>query len=265
VIDLPTGRANSRPFLAFSEKGIRYSIASPAVDEVSCELHLTIMIPHLTSAYRALVTGLHAFFLLQAQVIAAEKIIEQVNLHDEPLSEVADYLRKVSADLSGGKERNVLLDPKVDPNIKITLSLQKVSLSTVLGYVAEVSGLDYRVDKHAIVFTHRRGPNAQSLSGLRRMSVWVSKRIQAVRFKQIDFHEEPLSDVAAFLAKRSLELDPEKKGVNIVLSKGVDPTTLITLKLSDVPMASVLKYVSRATDLRIRVDGNAVVFLQSKK
>ncbi|MDA7932128.1 hypothetical protein N9868_01825 [Akkermansiaceae bacterium] len=57
----------------------------------------------------------------------------------------------------------------------------------------------------------------------------------------------------------------EKKGVNFVLSKGDDPTAKVTLKLNDVPLGTVLKYVSGAAELRARIDAHAVTLLPSEK
>ena len=63
-----------------------------------------------------------------------------------------------------------------------------------------------------------------------------------------------------FLRIKSMGLDPERKGVNIVLTPGADGgAAKITLKLVDVPVSEVLRYVADLAGLKIEAGENAFV------
>ena len=60
-------------------------------------------------------------------------------------------------------------------------------------------------------------------------------------------------------------MDPKKKGLNIILGHGVDPSIPVTFSLQNVPLSTVLKYVSEFARLNMRVDGPAIVFTTRAK
>ncbi len=65
-----------------------------------------------------------------------------------------------------------------------------------------------------------------------------------------------------FLQQKSIELDPEKKGLNFVLKAPGQPTPdthLITLSLREVPLSEVVRYVAELAGLKLRFEENAVV------
>jgi type II secretory pathway component HofQ len=69
--------------------------------------------------------------------------------------------------------------------------------------------------------------------------------------------------VIEFLVKKSLELDPEKKGVNIILQLSDAKPPAITLNLRNVPLLQALKYVAQLSGLEIVAD-ERVLQLQQK-
>ena len=93
-------------------------------------------------------------------------------------------------------------------------------------------------------------------------------------FPKIEFEKATLQQVAAFIRKRSQELDPDAEGVNLVLElpprplaagdNDADPVTIddlpaITLSLNNIPLSELLRYVAAATGMTVRYDTNAIV------
>ena len=83
--------------------------------------------------------------------------------------------------------------------------------------------------------------------------------------KKVEFDEAELRQVIDDIATASRQLDSRKKGINVLLGPGVDPSTPVTFQLQNVPVAEVLKYVADFARLDIRTDGNAVVLLKRRK
>lgn len=127
----------------------------------------------------------------------------------------------------------------------------------------------------------------------------ITEKLNKIIIPEINYREAVVSDVITFLSEESRRLDPEKVGVNIVLSGGIAspsptpaPTTApaptpapgteagassglgagggespegrkITLSLRDVPLIDALKYVTTLAGLKYRVESSAVIVLPS--
>lgn len=129
----------------------------------------------------------------------------------------------------------------------------------------------------------------------------IIKKLNDIVIPEINYREAAVSDVITFLSDESRALDPDKVGVNIVLSSGVGipsaptkttatgvptPPTApgaagaeatapgatavessesfgqkITLSLRTVPLIDALKYVTQLAGLKYRVESSAVVIL----
>ena len=91
------------------------------------------------------------------------------------------------------------------------------------------------------------------------------RRASEIVMPKVDFDETELRQVVDDISSASRQLDPRKKGINVLLGRGVDPTARVTLQLQGVPVGQVLKYVADSARLNIRMDGNAVVLLKRHK
>jgi len=95
----------------------------------------------------------------------------------------------------------------------------------------------------------------------------IEAKLKAIIIPSIVFRDTPFKDALAFLQERSVELDvnesgPAKKGVNFILEHGdreaAANDTLITLKLSNVPFVTALKYTVALAQMKYHVDAYAV-------
>ncbi|HUJ10050.1 MAG TPA: tetratricopeptide repeat protein [Verrucomicrobiae bacterium] len=121
----------------------------------------------------------------------------------------------------------------------------------------------------------------------------LTEKLNKIIIPEVNYREAVVSDVITFLSEESRRLDPDRVGVNIVLSAGVSapavaptPTPTppaaggaaenpplpptgaetqegrkITLSLRDVPLIDALKYVTTLADLKYRIDPSAVIVL----
>jgi len=112
----------------------------------------------------------------------------------------------------------------------------------------------------------------------------IVAKLNTIIIPKIDLSDSPISEAIEYLKQKSLEQDPSKKGVNIFLKLGTSassteaapitppgvPTTTsaspasptaephITLALSHVPLYVALDYISKLSNLKLKIDPYAV-------
>jgi len=100
-------------------------------------------------------------------------------------------------------------------------------------------------------------------------NVLIEQKLNRIIIPSLEFRDARLVDVIDFLIAKSQELDaqepdPAKKGISIVVDpsgslNGQDPSQLpVTVRLSNIPMAGALKYVTQLVGMKYRVDEYAV-------
>lgn len=207
------------------------------------------------------VTLVPAFFLLSADEGSAQGArIKKVEFDEASLEDLVDFLRQGAT----GKARNVVVDPGVNRNVRVTLTLHDVTKGVAFAYAAELGGFDYREERHAIRIVPR-SPKATVKAFLRRGSPMTLRRAAEIVMPKVEFDGTELRQIIDDIATASRQLDPRKKGINILLGPGVDPSTSVTFQLQNVPVAQVLKYVADFARLDVRTDGNAVVLIKRRK
>ncbi len=93
----------------------------------------------------------------------------------------------------------------------------------------------------------------------------LMEKMQRITFPLVQFTACSVEEIVEFLRIKSKELDtmerdPAKRGVNIILRQGAAPSTAaITLELRDVPMVEVLRYVTELAGMKFRVEPFAVL------
>jgi general secretion pathway protein D len=105
----------------------------------------------------------------------------------------------------------------------------------------------------------------------------IVAKLNSIIISKIDLNESPVSEAVEYLKQKSIEQDPNKKGVNIFLkltpqqstAPGAAPTTNsamaastaephVTLSLTHVPLYVVLEYISNLCNLKLKIDPYAV-------
>ena len=101
----------------------------------------------------------------------------------------------------------------------------------------------------------------------------IIRKLDEIIIPRIDFRDATVREALDFIRQRAaaldtLESDPTRKGINVVLKLAPDSleaATRITLSLTDVPLRAAIDYVARAANLKLKVEPFAVVVvLQSE-
>jgi hypothetical protein len=204
-------------------------------------------------------------------------IIPSLEFQETPLEDALEFLRQKSDDLDKeGFGINMVVASDVDLSAPISsLTLKNTPFAAVLGYVCEMTGNQYRVDRNAVIVYRPKAkvPADSDSDGPRRpappsrpdpASFQVRAKLEHIVLPSVDFYQAPLTEVVEYLRIKSTELDdternPAKKGINFVIS-GVlpDPRPTVTLKLKEVPLSDVLRYIAGLTDMTYDVAPHAV-------
>jgi hypothetical protein len=86
----------------------------------------------------------------------------------------------------------------------------------------------------------------------------LMQRATKIIIPKMVFADATLTESVEFLREKSKQLDPEKKGVNIVLMPGAGKSDAkITLSLTNVPLTEALRYVTELAGVRFEVSESA--------
>ncbi len=89
----------------------------------------------------------------------------------------------------------------------------------------------------------------------------ASTGLLSLRMAQVEFVETPLADAVSYLQQRSAELDPAKRGINIVLDPEVDQSATTSLALSDVTIGVCLICLVEQVGADYRKDAHAFMIV----
>lgn len=88
----------------------------------------------------------------------AAVVLPQIQFREATFSEALDFLKKKVSEVTGGKQTaNFVVQPGVDQNAKITLSLTNVPLTEALRYATSLVGAKTEYQKYAIVIQPASG------------------------------------------------------------------------------------------------------------
>lgn len=208
-------------------------------------------------------------------VKAAKAIIfPTVQFREASVQEAVEFFRLKARDLDPTKQGvNIVLKSDAALNkAQLTLDLKDVPLMEALRYVAALAGLELKAGDYAITLeAPQTAPGssksattpAPATSGAATETA-ASKAAKAIILPSVQFREASIQEAVEFLRIKARDLDPSKKGVNIILKP--DPSAkaaLLTLDLKNIPVMEALKYVASLADLEIKV-GESAISLESK-
>ncbi len=194
-------------------------------------------------------------------------IMPKVDFQDAPLREALEFLAAKSKKLDENGEGANIVIRNADKigDVRITLTLNNVPFVQVLRYIAEMANCEVVREEFAFVVGPKQAGNAPvpialAAPAAAKPADAVLKKADAIVFPRIDFRDTTLAESVEFLTVKSRKLDAEGKGVNIVL-KNTDKIgdARITLSLSNVPIAEVLRYVAALADCEIVLEESAFV------
>ena len=97
-------------------------------------------------------------------------------------------------------------------------------------------------------------------SGVSKGKAATFAKALGMRLAKLEFREASVTEAVDFLRRKSVELDPEKKGINIVLRAPPDLAKIkITLSLTDVPLLEAVRYVANLAALIVEPEDSALL------
>ncbi len=181
-----------------------------------------------------------------------EIIIPSVHFQGATVEEAIEYLRVKSRELSPGpKAPGVsIIYRQGDPPSKaaITMDLKDVPLGEALRYVVELANLKMSVQPYAII-VGQNVPSTGAESPAPKSAVETPS--EKIIIPSIEFRDATLTECIDFIRIKARDLDPDKKGVNIIIKPGGDASARITLSLKDVPLSEALRYCAELANHKL--------------
>jgi beta-lactamase regulating signal transducer with metallopeptidase domain len=231
-----------------------------------------------TPAKRLLLTVRARFFDNESAVRARlEKIIiPKIELKDASLSDAIAFLHERARELDPEKKgvNLVHIPAEGTPEPLITVSFMEIPLTEALKYLAALSGLEVEFGDPSVVLRkpgQEPFPSPDSKAETAKVPVPVKPSGKSadlaagIILPKVIFEEASLPDVLQFLQQKSLEHDPAKKGLNLILKAPGEPAPgmiRISLSLREVPLSEALRYVAELANLKLRYDDDAVVLFR---
>lgn len=196
-------------------------------------------------------------------------VIPRVQFNGASIEEALEYLRVKARDLdtltSDPKARGVsiLYRPSDPPSAAaLSLDLKDIPLSEALRYVVELANLKMSILPYAVVVGE--GSATTGASGSRQPAA-AEMPSPKVIIPAMEVREASLNECLDFIRNQSRELDPDKKGVNIILEPGGDSSARITLSLKDVPVYEALRYCAELGHHKLTHDARSYVLRPESK
>ena len=202
-------------------------------------------------------------------------IFPKIDFRDATVREIVDFLVEKSKRLDEkGKGANIVLRNADEiGDVRITLTLNNVPLAALLRYVTEVAGCELVREEFAFVIGPKQAPNADRQKAVPNAPAVplkpagaALKKAGAIIFPKIDFRDATLSESVEYLRLKSKDLDPDKKGVNLIVkAAAAGEEARITLTLANVPLSEALRYVAALAGYEIVADENAIALRPAAK
>ncbi len=204
---------------------------------------------------------------IPAMVRAQKIILPQVNFPNSTVEEAMEYLRAKAKEHDAGLQ--LILEPG-GRAATISMDLKSVPLSEAIRYLADLAEREISSDLNSIRLrpkVPRSTPATPAPAGGTKNAATSPAAEKAARIilPRVQFQQASVEESVEYLRVRSLDLDPDRKGVNIILAKVEKTTPTITLDLKDVPLSEALRYVTELAGMELSGSGSAFVIAPAKK
>jgi hypothetical protein len=185
-------------------------------------------------------------------------VFPSVKFSNATIDEAMTYLRLKSRDLDTSsvepKGVNILLRGAETSTSTISLDLKDVPLGDAIRYVAELAGLEMRVEPFAVLVAPKATPAPRPAN---------AEAASPIILPQVEFRDATLDEAIAFIRAKSRDVDPDKKGVNILRKPGGTDAKL-SLSLKQVPVNEALRYIAQLANHQLTVEGNTFILTPAK-
>ena len=240
VIDPKKGGLPADVDFTTAKDSTAQSKAAPTTDYIKQKLE-KIIIPHI-----------------QFQGATTEESIEYLRVKSRELDTMAPdpTARGVNIIYRAGNPRSSAV---------ISLDLKDIPLGEALRYVVELASLKMLVQPYAVLIGTADDPEfakAAALTSAPNESDNLGKIVTTtapsnIIIPGVEFRDATLTECIDFMRLKSRDLDPDKKGVNIIVKPGGDASARITLSLKNVPLLEVLRYCAELANHKLTFDAQS--------
>ena len=146
----------------------------------------------------------------------------------------------------------ILKTDAASDSAKISLDLKDVSLSQALRYITELANLKMTVEPFAVTLAPAAKKPIEATADSKPAD---ASRADKIIIPSVEFRDATLAESIEFIRIKSRDLDPDKKGINILL-KGDGGSAKITLSLKNVPVSEALRYCVELAGQKLSADEN---------
>lgn len=201
-------------------------------------------------------------------------IIPSIEFRDTPLSEALAFMRKAARDFDPEKMGVSLVHQAAEgePDPLITVSFKDIPLTEALKYLAALSGLEVTFGDPSVILKKPgaapapdAAPPVPDAAAPAPAKGKTEKLAATLILPKLEIKETPLPDVLQYFQQRSVELDPAKQGINLILNAPGEPapdSIRISLSLTSIPLSEALRYTAELSNLKVRYDDEAVVLFR---
>jgi len=198
-----------------------------------------------------------------------EIIVPSVQFQGASVEECLAYLRVKSRELSPDPAAPgvSIIYRQGDPPSKaaISMDLKDVPLGEALRYVVELASLKMIIQPYAVLIGPAADPvfakSAAAASVLdpsdRIGEIGIPTPASKITLPSVVFRDASLAECIDFIRIKSRDLDPDKKGVNIIVKPGGDASARITLSLTNVPVVEALRYCAELANHKLTTNAQS--------
>lgn len=188
-------------------------------------------------------------------------ILPRVVFNEVRLEDALEFLRVKSRahDTTTSDEKRkgvpIILRKGDKPTGTVSVDLTNIPLKEALKHITELAGCQYRVTPYAVLVEQSATMKTPSAPGVTADVAVPMPKSGTIILPQVEFRDVTLADALDFIRVKSRDLDPAKKGVNIVVKPGMaDLKAGITLSLKEVPVSEALRYIAELSNHRLTAD-----------
>jgi beta-lactamase regulating signal transducer with metallopeptidase domain len=186
--------------------------------------------------------------------LASKLVLSKLVFSNATMEEAVNFLRAKSIELDPAKKglNFVLRNPT---KVKISLTMSEVSIGMAVDLIGQMAGMEVTTIPATLTYVIQpKGTKPTPTPAL-----GPQPKVLELVLKRITFDKATVTEAAAFLHAKSKELDPAKKGINIVVI-GVNPKKepRLTLDLRDIPLSVALQQIAELSGLELKGNENGM-------
>ena len=209
-----------------------------------------------------MITTTHAF---EHKFFQSE--IPATDFNNVTVSQAIQALQRKSKDIQGSKSGfNYVFSTKASKklNQKISISLTVLPLDDAIKYTAMVSDLRIKFEAGTVLFM-ANGEKYKDPIVKDKFTRFSPQMLHALKLKidDMNFEGTKLSEAGKTIQKSARAIDPQKKGVNLLIINA-NPKTKVTMNTQGLPIYSLLKYMAFSAGVTMKMERAAIIFTSAK-